>query len=193
MTFSHKKLSCIVAACGLALALNAQAASVGTMKIFTGNHGGVVTLQKRVHKPQQDAARSNGMITVSDVRFALMRDGEERATEADRADDAEVVDVVDAERDTDGTLRARISGRAHFVGEAAGETRSGSISINGGFKVFNDVIHGIRLVDILATREGEAVVLSGGVVIDGVEYRINEAPEKVQRLVRRLLWAYRRH
>lgn len=192
-----KKLA-IALACGLGLALNVQAGSVGTSKIFTGNHGGVVTVQKRVTaQPDTETVSSRGLVTLSDVRLEIVRDAEEEdvvrdasSSDADAASVDDAPEVSDEPVDADRVYRTRVSGHVRFMGEAVREGAK-QMTINGAFRTLPPENKTLKLVEITAEVINEELMLTGTVVINDQEYDVNAAPESVQKFVRRVLWLIR--
>lgn len=183
-----KKLLLIIA-CSIGLAANTHAASVGTMKIFTGDHGGVITVQKRVsNRGEEDSRFSNGLVTLSDVRRALVRTTDEENDQP--AVDEASPEIADEATDTNGVHRIRVSGRARFQGEHTADTGR-KLTVNGFFRDLHPQSHTLKLVDIMAQGVDGELVLSGTVIVNGQEYEINSAPEATQRFVRRLIWLIR--
>jgi hypothetical protein len=164
----------------------AQAGSIGTTKIYTGNKGGVVTLQKRVSSMPNGRSWANGLLTVSDVAFAVIRD-----TDNVENNDQTLGEVDDAVTDEQGVRRARITGRVQFKDEAVPDEGK-KLTLNGYFRVFHGVFGAIHLKNIMVSVIDGEPQLSGIVVVGGAEYEINEAPEAVQKFVRRLIVVFRR-
>lgn len=174
--------------CSAGLVLNVQASSVATMKIFTGDHGGVVTVHKQVNHPADEDMRTvKGRVTVSDVRLNIMQ---MTAAGDDAILDEELPLLDDAVSETKRADHARVSGRVRFMGEQDAANRQ--LTVNGQFKSLVPQRHTLELQEIIAEVVGDELSVSGTIIIDGREFDINAAPDATQKFVRRLIWLIRK-
>ena len=192
-----KKLLISIACC-MGFIFHAQAASVGTAKIFTGNHGGVVTVQKRVSsQPDEESSESRGLVTLSDVRLNIIRTTDDTRDESSLIDEREpanaeeIPEVADEPIDADRVYRTRISGQVRFHGEHAPDAAK-KLTLNGAFRTLPPEHRTLKLNDIVIEVINDEFVLSGIIVINDQEYEINIAPESAQKFVKRLAWLIRR-
>ncbi|MBR9912521.1 MAG: hypothetical protein GYB33_19445 [Gammaproteobacteria bacterium] len=187
----------LLLAIGLAVGLvtGAQAATVGTMKVYTGNYGGVITVQKNVSGQREAGFRSSGLVTVSDVAVRLVRDVDpaDALSNDTTAEELGSMELDDASRDADGAISYRSSGKVRFRGQHIVDSDSAAsrLELNGGFRKLSPLHHSLRLIKVAGEVINGEVVLSGEVVINGEKMDINAAPELVQRFVLRLLWFIR--
>jgi len=169
---------------GFGLVANVMAGSSGTMKILTGDYGGVVSIQKKAYT-SPEGSRLNGLLTVSDVAYTFVRndivDGDFTAA---AIEEQGVVVIDDIRFDEDGVRRTRISGRVGFNGDSV--PGSSLLTFNGYFRVFYGPITGITLQSIVVERVDGELFLSGTVIVGDEEWEINDAPEYIQILVRRI-------
>ncbi len=173
------------------LTFNVHASTVGTMKIITGNHGGVVTVQKQVSNPADvDGRSTRGRVTLSDVRLNIIRvnDGTD---EDDTILDSELPLVDDDEASTtDRPELARVSGRVRFHGEQ--DNISKQLTLNGQFKSLLPQRNTLVLQDITAEVINDELELTGTILINDREIEINSAPDVTKAFVRRLFWLIRK-
>ena len=191
-----KKIIFIIACC-IGSTFNLQAASVGTMKIFTGTNGGVVTVQKKLLRSgnlEGDRA-TKGLVTLSDVQLTIFRnDGGRLDNEIIDTELPEVSDEVNAAEDS---LSMRVSGRTRFHGGRISDTLDANdmfkrLTLNGKFVSVIPNRHTLELQDVTAEFSGDELSLSGEVSIDGEIFEIREAPEVTKKFIRRLAWLIRK-